>query len=58
MTITLDTRTIVMIGVIVLLVVAISSGKWGCQTLSGCLVGIICIVVGLILLGMSGWIGG
>lgn len=58
MTITLDTRTIIVIGVIVLIAVAISGGKWGCRTLSGCLIGVICMVVGLILLGMSGWIGG
>ena len=58
MTITLDTRALIIIGVIVLLVVTISGKRLGCQTLGGCLVGIVCIVVGLILLGMSGWIGG
>lgn len=58
MTITLDTRAIIVIGVIVLIAAAISGGKWGCRTLSGCLVGVICIVVGLILLGMSGLTGG
>ena len=58
MTITLDTQFIIIIGVIVLIAVAISGGKWGCRTLSGCLVGIVCIVVGLVLLGMSGWMGG
>ena len=58
MTITLDTRAILIIGAIVLLVVAFSGKRLGCQTLGGCLVGIVCIVVGLILFGMSGWIGG
>ena len=58
MTITLDARTMMIIGVIVLIAVAISGGKWGCRTLSGCLIGVICIVVGLILLAVSGWVGG
>ena len=58
MTITLDTRALIIIGAIVLLIAAVSGKRSGCQTVWGCLVGIVCIVVGLILLGMSGWIGG
>ena len=58
MTITLDTRTLIVIGLILLMAAVISGGKWGCRALSGCLVGGICIAVGLVLLGMSGLMGG
>jgi hypothetical protein len=58
MTITLDTRTLIVIGVIVLLMAAVSGKRSGCQTMWGCLVGVICIVVGLVLLIVSGWVGG
>jgi hypothetical protein len=58
MTITLDTRTIIIIGVVVLLMATVSGKRSGCQTVWGCLVGVVCIVVGLVLLGMSGWMGG
>jgi hypothetical protein len=58
MTVTLDTRTLIVIGGIVLLAAVLSSKRLGCQTAWGCLVGVVCIVVGVVLLGMSGVIGG
>ena len=58
MTITLDARTLMVIGLILLMAAVISGGKWSCRALSGCLIGAVCIAVGLVLLGMSGLMGG
>ena len=58
MTVTLDTRTLIVMGVVFLIAATLSGGRWGCRALSGCLVGVVCLGIGLVLLGMSGLMGG
>jgi len=57
MTITLDARLVWIALVIIALAILLFGSQRGCQTLVGCLVGLVCIAVGIVLLVMSGWIG-
>jgi len=57
MTITLDSRMLVILAVLLALMLLLSGGQRGCQMWVGCLVGLVCIAVGIVLLVMSGWIG-
>lgn len=57
-TVTLDkTGLLVVAGLLLLLIWSRQSGRGGCQTLSGCLIGLVCIAIGIGLWLAQAWIG-
>jgi uncharacterized membrane protein len=54
MTITFMIPSAVLVAALLLVAILFFGSKVGCRTLSGCLIGLVCILVGLILWAMSG----